>query len=63
MLTEHVRLAGFDGNRVTTAGDTDSRGLRRLAHRVETALLTVIGLRHKADRGEGTGNFVTATAA
>ncbi|MET0763999.1 MAG: methyltransferase domain-containing protein [Blastococcus sp.] len=63
MLTEHVRLAGFDGIEVTTAGDTDYRGLRRLAHRVETALLRAIGLRHKAADGEGICTFVTATAA
>jgi SAM-dependent methyltransferase len=63
MLTEHVRLAGFDDIEVTTAGDTDYHGLRRLAHRIETALLTVIGLRHKAAHGEGVCTFVTATAA
>jgi SAM-dependent methyltransferase len=63
MLTEHVRLAGFEGIEVTTAGDTDYHGPRRLAHRIEIALLTVIGLRHKADCGEGICTFVTATAA
>jgi cyclopropane fatty-acyl-phospholipid synthase-like methyltransferase len=63
MLTEHVRLAGFEDIEVTTAGDTDYHGLRRLAHRIETALLAVIGLRHKGDRGEGICTFVTATAA
>jgi SAM-dependent methyltransferase len=63
MLTEHVRLAGFDGIEVTTGGDTDYHGLRRLVHRIEIALLTVVGLRHKADCGEGICTFVTATAA
>jgi SAM-dependent methyltransferase len=63
MLTEHVRLAGFDDIRVTTAGDTDYHGVRRLVHRIETVLLSMIGLRHRADDGEGICVFVTAVAA
>ena len=63
MLTEHVRLAGFDGIEVRTGGDTEYHGLRRLAHRIEIALLTAIGLRHKGDDGEGICTFVTAVAA
>jgi len=63
MLTEHVRLAGFDRIRVTTGGDTEYHGARRLVHRVETALLRAIGLRHRADHGEGICVFVTAVAA
>jgi hypothetical protein len=63
MLTEHVRLAGFDQIEVTTAGDMDYRGLRRLVHRVELTLLGAIGLRLRAQRGEGVCSFVTAVAA
>ncbi|MGY2079597.1 class I SAM-dependent methyltransferase [Modestobacter sp. SYSU DS0657] len=63
MLTEHVRQAGFDRIEVTTAGSTEYRGLRRLVHRVETAALRVIGLRHRAADGEGVCTFVTAVAA
>jgi SAM-dependent methyltransferase len=62
MLREHVRLAGFDRIEVTSGGDTDYRGLRRVLHRVETALLRVIGLRHRGDHGEGVCTFVTAVA-
>jgi SAM-dependent methyltransferase len=63
MLTEHVRLAGFDRIEVTKAGDMDYHGLRRLVHRIELALLTAIGLRVRAQRGEGVCSFVTAVAA
>ncbi|MGY1747778.1 class I SAM-dependent methyltransferase [Modestobacter sp. SYSU DS0511] len=63
MLTEHVRQAGFDRIEVTTAGSTEYRGLRQLAHRVEIAALRVIGLRHRAADGEGVCTFVTAVAA
>ena len=62
MLTEHVRLAGFDQIVVTRGGDTDYHGLRQLVHRVETALLRAVGLRSRADRGEGICVFVTAVA-
>jgi hypothetical protein len=41
----------------------DYRGLRRLVHRVELALLSAIGLRLRAQRGEGVCSFVTAVAA
>jgi SAM-dependent methyltransferase len=63
MLTEHVRLAGFDSIQVTTGGSTEYSGQRQLAHRVEIALLRAIGLRHRADAGEGICVFVTAVAA
>ena len=63
MLTEHVRQAGFDRIEVRTGGEMDYSGLRRLAHRVELALLTLIGLRHRAADGEGICTFVTAVAA
>jgi len=63
MLTEHVRLAGFDHIQVTTGGDTGYRGIRRVVHRIETAVLSVIGLRHRAEAGEGICVFVTAVAA
>jgi SAM-dependent methyltransferase len=63
MLTEHIRLAGFDRIEVTTGGSTDYHGLRRLVHRAEIALLRVIGLRHRAADGEGICVFVTAVAA
>ncbi|WP_409333119.1 class I SAM-dependent methyltransferase [Trujillonella humicola] len=63
MLTEHVRQAGFDDIRVSTAGDTDYSGPRRLLHRVETLVLRAVGLRHRADAGEGICVFVTASAA
>ncbi|MCV2491471.1 methyltransferase domain-containing protein [Geodermatophilus sp. YIM 151500] len=63
MLTEHVRLAGFDRIEVTTAGDTFYTGMRRVAHRLEIAALRVLGLRLRADRGEGICTFVTAVAA
>lgn len=63
MLTEHVRLAGFRDVEVTTGGSTWYEGRRRLAHRVETALLWLIGIRHRADSGEGICTFVTAVAA
>jgi SAM-dependent methyltransferase len=62
MLTEHVRLAGFDDVRVTTAGSTEYSGVRALVHRVETLLLRAIGLRHRAADGEGVCTFVTAVA-
>jgi len=63
MLTEHVRLAGFDQIEVTRAGSTDYQGLRHAAHRVETVALGVIGLRSHADEGEGICTFVSAVAA
>lgn len=63
MLTEHVRLAGFDRIVVRRGGDTEYHGLRQLVHRIETGLLRVIGLRPRADQGEGICVFVTATAA
>jgi len=63
MLTEHVRLAGFDHIQVTTGGDTGYRGIRRVVHRIETAVLSAIGLRHRAEAGEGICVFVTAVAA
>jgi len=62
MLTEHVRQAGFDRIEVTTGGDTDYHGVRRLIHRIETLLLKAIGLRHRAESGEGVCVFVTAVA-
>lgn len=63
MLTEHVRLAGFDHIEVRSGGSTEYHGLRRLVHRVEIAALRIIGLRHRADDGEGICSFVTAVAA
>jgi SAM-dependent methyltransferase len=62
MLTEHVRLAGFTDIEVTMGGDTEYHGLRRLAHRIEIALLRGIGLRQRAEHGEGICTFLTATA-
>lgn len=62
MLTEHVRLAGFDRIEVTTGGDTEYHGLRRLVHRIEIALLRAIGVRQRAHYGEGICTFVTAVA-
>lgn len=62
MLTEHVRLSGFDDIEVTLAGDTEYHGLRQLAHRIEIALLRAVGLRTRAHRGEGICTFLTATA-
>lgn len=63
MLVEHVRLAGFDSIEVTAAGDTDYCGLRQVLHRVETAVLALVGLRQRAQRGEGVCVFLTAVAA
>jgi SAM-dependent methyltransferase len=62
MLTEHVRLAGFDDIEVTMGGSTEYHGLRQVVHRIETALLRVIGLRQRAQQGEGICTFLTATA-
>ena len=62
MLTEHVRLAGFDRIEITRAGSTSYQGLRRAAHRVETVALSMIGLRAHADAGEGVCTFVSAEA-
>ena len=62
MLTEHVRLAGFGGLEVKRGGAMDYRGLRQLVHRVEMALLRAVGLRTRADDGEGICTFVTAVA-
>ena len=62
MLTEHVRLAGFDGIEVTTGGDTFYTGLVRLAYRVEMALLWLLRIRQRADDGDGICTFVSATA-
>ncbi|MGK5169759.1 class I SAM-dependent methyltransferase [Geodermatophilus sp. CPCC 205761] len=62
MLTEHIRLAGFDQIEVTNGGDTFYRGIVRLAYRVEIALLKVIGVRQKAHYGQGICTFVTARA-
>ncbi len=63
MLTEHVRLSGFDQIAVTMAGDTEYHGVRHVVHRIETALLRAIGLRQRAARGEGICTFLVATAA
>ncbi|MGY1847489.1 class I SAM-dependent methyltransferase [Blastococcus sp. SYSU DS1021] len=63
MLVEHIRLAGFEDITVTTGGSTWYEGPRKLAHRIETALLWLIGIRHRADSGEGICTFVTAVAA
>jgi SAM-dependent methyltransferase len=62
MLTEHVRLAGFGQIEVTRGGDTFYTGATRLAYRVEMALLALIGLRRRAQHGEGICTFVTAVA-
>nr|WP_239522427.1 class I SAM-dependent methyltransferase [Geodermatophilus sabuli] len=63
MLTEHVRLAGFDRIRVTNGGDTFYRGALRVAYRVEIAVLALVGVRQRAHSGDGICTFVTATAA
>jgi 2-polyprenyl-3-methyl-5-hydroxy-6-metoxy-1,4-benzoquinol methylase len=63
MLTEHVRQAGFDRIEVRRGGDMEYSGVRLLAHRVELAVLRVLGLRSRADVGEGVCVFVTAVAA
>jgi SAM-dependent methyltransferase len=63
MLTEHVRLAGFEQITVTRAGSMDYTGVRRLIHRAELAVLALFGLRRKADAGDGVCTFVTAVAA
>ncbi|MGY1737571.1 class I SAM-dependent methyltransferase [Geodermatophilus sp. SYSU D00684] len=62
ILTEHVRLAGFDRIEVTTAGDTLYTGPMRLAYRVEMAVLRLLGIRQRATSGDGVCTFVTATA-
>ena len=63
MLTEHVRQAGFDRMEVRTGGEMDYSGVRRRVHRVELAVLRAIGLRQRADAGEGVCVFVSAVAA
>jgi 2-polyprenyl-3-methyl-5-hydroxy-6-metoxy-1,4-benzoquinol methylase len=63
MLTEHVRLAGFDRIEVTKGGSTEYAGLRQVVHRIEITLLRAIGLRPRAHHGEGICTFVTAVAA
>ena len=63
MLTEHVRQAGFDRIEVRRAGSMDYTGLRRWVHRVELTVLRALGLRQRADDGEGVCTFVTAVAA
>jgi SAM-dependent methyltransferase len=63
MLTEHVRLAGFDDIEVTMGGSTEYHGVRQLVHRIEIALLRAIGLRQRASNGEGICTFVTAVAS
>jgi 2-polyprenyl-3-methyl-5-hydroxy-6-metoxy-1,4-benzoquinol methylase len=63
MLTEHVRQAGFDRIEVRRAGSMDYTGLRQRLHRVELAVLRLLGLRQRADDGEGVCTFVTAVAA
>jgi hypothetical protein len=63
MLTEHVRLAGFEQITVTRAGSMDYTGPRLWIHRVEMAVLGLIGLRRKAAAGDGVCTFVTAVAA
>jgi SAM-dependent methyltransferase len=62
MLTEHVRLAGFGQIAVKRAGSMDYAGLHRLVHRIELFLLALIGLRRRADAGDGVCTFVTAVA-
>jgi SAM-dependent methyltransferase len=62
LLTEHVRLAGFDDVEVTTAGDTFYRGPMRAAYRAEMAALWVLGIRQRATSGDGVCTFLTATA-
>jgi SAM-dependent methyltransferase len=63
MLTEHVRQAGFDRIEVRRGGAMEYAGVRRVVHRVELAVLRVLGLRQRADDGEGICVFVTAVAA
>ena len=63
MLTEHIRLAGFDRIEVRRGGSMDYTGVHRLVHRAELFLLGLIGLRQKADAGDGVCTFVTAVAA
>lgn len=62
MLTEHVRLAGFDQITVKRAGSMDYTGARLWIHRVEMTLLALIGLRRRANAGDGVCTFVTAFA-
>jgi 2-polyprenyl-3-methyl-5-hydroxy-6-metoxy-1,4-benzoquinol methylase len=63
MLTEHVRLAGFEDVTVTRAGSMDYTGPRLWIHRVEMAVLGLLGLRRNASAGDGVCTFVTAVAA
>src|SRR3712207_4397526 len=63
MLTEHVRLAGFEQIAVTRAGSMDYAGPGLWLHRVEMAVLGLIGLRRRATAGDGVCTFVTAVAA
>ncbi|WP_222263188.1 class I SAM-dependent methyltransferase [Modestobacter marinus] len=62
MLTEHVRQAGFGQIEVRSGGTMDYSGLRLRVHRIELALLRILGLRTRADDGEGICTFVTAVA-
>lgn len=62
MLTEHVRLAGFGQIEVRRGGGTDYHGLRKMLHRIEIGVLSLIGLRQNADAGEGICVFVSAVA-
>ncbi|MBM7805186.1 SAM-dependent methyltransferase [Geodermatophilus bullaregiensis] len=62
MLSEHVRLAGFDDVEVTAGGDTFYRGPVRVAYRLEMALLWLAGIRQRSQYGDGICTFLTATA-
>ncbi|MBB3086825.1 class I SAM-dependent methyltransferase [Geodermatophilus sabuli] len=63
MLTEHIRLAGFDQIEVRNGGNTFYKGLVHLGYRLEIALLKLIGVRQRAHSGDGICTFVTATAS
>ncbi|TQN43758.1 2-polyprenyl-6-hydroxyphenyl methylase/3-demethylubiquinone-9 3-methyltransferase [Blastococcus colisei] len=63
MLTEHLRQARFDRIEVRRGGSAEYSGARLLVHRIELSLLSLVGLRARADRGEGICVFATAVAA
>lgn len=63
LLVEHMRASGFDDMQIERAGDIgiESRP-RLLAHRVEMALLRLLGVKQAFVAGDGSCLFVVGTA-
>ena len=63
LLVEHLRSTGFEDIHLERAGDSGiSSRIRTVAHRVEHAVLWLVGVRQPVEAGDGCCLFALATA-